>query len=188
MLNDAELLEFYRKSGNFYETCKVSNLPARIVHFKLLKAGILKINDKIQYGNKFAKFGAEAEQLFQKLVPGAIDANRCWRLNNPVFDFDYKGLKIEIKYSSKRNRGNCNAHWYFSLKEKCDLTVAFLEAEKGKRLSSYHILIVPHGLKATGSMYITEGSEKFRDFNVGIDELVDVLDEYVEVFNNNKED
>ena len=38
--------------------------------------------------------GGKAEALFQKLVPEAIDANKYWKKNNPVFDFNYKEMTV----------------------------------------------------------------------------------------------
>ena len=95
-----KIIEIYMECGDFYESVRKSGLPILTAHKILLRSGILKIQDKIKYGSEAGKKGGEAEEYFQKLVPEAIDANKYWKKNNPIFDFNFKGLNIDVKYSS----------------------------------------------------------------------------------------
>lgn len=101
-----DIIEIYKECGDFQKAVQLSGLPHLVAHIKLLNSGVLKIQDKINYGSNASKMGGKAEALFQKLVPEAIDANKYWKKNNPVFDFYYKGLKIDVKYSSMHKEGD----------------------------------------------------------------------------------
>ena len=87
-----DIVEIYLETGDFHEAVKQSGLPTHIAHLKLIKSGCLKIQDKIQYGSRTAKLGGMAEELFQKYVPDATDANKYFKKNNPVYDFWLDGL------------------------------------------------------------------------------------------------
>ena len=99
-----DIVEIYLETGDFHEAVKQSGLPTHIAHLKLIKSGCLKIQDKIQYGSRTAKLGGMAEELFQKYVPDATDANKYFKKNNPVYDFWLDGLTIDVKYSSLYKR------------------------------------------------------------------------------------
>lgn len=177
------VVEIYRECGDFYETVRRSGLPLRVVHFKLLKSGILKIQDKIRYGNQGGRMGGMAEELFQKLVPEAIDANKYWKVNNNDFDFMYKDLKIDVKYSScfKKTEESSN-FWSFRVNRDCDLIVAFLEKEKGKELKEYYIALAPVGIiKTDVKCFLREFSDEFYNFVIDNDDLIDWLDMYAGV-------
>ncbi len=90
-----DIVEIYLETGDFHEAVKQSGLPTHIAHLKLIKSGCLKIQDKIQYGSRTAKLGGMAEELFQKYVPDATDANKYFKKNNPVYDFWLDG-QIEL--------------------------------------------------------------------------------------------
>lgn len=105
-----KIVEIYRECGNFYEAVQKSGLPILVAHKILLTSGLLKIQDKIKYGGRSTRLGGEAEEYFQKLVPEAIDANKYWQKNNPVFDFCLNGLYIDVKYSFEINHVVINNH------------------------------------------------------------------------------
>lgn len=71
-----DIVDIYKDCGDFYKAVELSGLSLKVAHIKLMKAGILKIQDKIKYGSKATALGGKAEELFQKLVPEAIDANK----------------------------------------------------------------------------------------------------------------
>ena len=50
-----DVVDIYLETGDFHESVKRSGLPIHIAHLKLLKSGVLKIQDKIQYGSRGAK-------------------------------------------------------------------------------------------------------------------------------------
>ena len=90
-----DIVDIYLECNDFKEAVRRSGLPAYVAHIKLLGSGVLKIRDRIEYGSRAGMLGAKAEELFQKYVPTAIDANKLYRMNNPGFDFEYKGLTID---------------------------------------------------------------------------------------------
>jgi len=52
-----EMVDLYLKNNDFYEVKQKSGLPPYLVHIILTQAGVLKIQDKIKYGNKPQKLG-----------------------------------------------------------------------------------------------------------------------------------
>ena len=128
-----DIVEIYKECGNFHQAVKESGLPALVAHVKLLSSGVLKIQDKIKYGSESARLGGKAEELFQKLVPEAVDANKYWQQNNPKYDFMYKNMTIDIKFSScykSRNKESNARHWTARCNGTANLYVIFLENEK----------------------------------------------------------
>ena len=88
----ADIVDIYLETGDFHKAVKMSGLPIHVAHLKLLKSGCLKIQDKINFGSGAAKMGGMAEELFQKYVREAPEANKYFKKNNPVYDFWFDGL------------------------------------------------------------------------------------------------
>lgn len=175
-----KIVEIYMECGNFYEAVRKSGLPILAAHKILLRSGLLKIQDKVRYGSAGGKVGGEAEELFQKLIPEAIDANKFWKKNNPIFDFNYKGLNIDIKYSSIRERGKTNISWCVRAAGEQDLTVCFLESKAGKKLKDAYILILhKQFISQKGTVWISKTGDYFTMFQVKKKDLKKELDEYV---------
>lgn len=177
-----KIVEIYIECGDFYESVRKSGLPILTAHKILLRSGILKIQDKIKYGSEAGKKGGEAEEYFQKLVPEAIDANKYWKKNNPIFDFNFKGLNIDVKYSSITVRSEKNINWWVRAKGTQDITVAFLEREKGKALDKPNILLIPQQFITQKCMiYISKNGDYFKMFQVKEQDLVKELEEYADL-------
>lgn len=173
-----DVVEIYRQTGDFERSVKESGLPALSAHIKLLRSGVLKIEDKIKYSSKAGQLGAKAEEMFGNLVPTAVNANKHIRRNNPEFDFYYGNLKIDVKYSSLHVR-NKNKAWKFKVTGEQDLTVAFLEKDVGKELSYPYIVVIPKQLNENVVHFnITKGSQRFWDFIVDKKDLNNVLASY----------
>ena len=143
---------------------------------------MLKIRDRIEYGNRAGMLGAKAEELFQKYVPTAIDANSLYRRNNPGFDFEYKGLTIDVKYSSLRNNSKApHRQWGIRCKGDRDFIVAFLEREPNSELDDPIILIIPYGMLsflAENTLHFFENNEIFLTYQVLPEQLREILEEY----------
>lgn len=179
----ADIVDIYMECGNFHEAVKQSGLPVHVAHLKLLKSGCLKIQDKIRYGSKGAKLGGEAEALFQKLVPEAIDANRYFKKNNPVYDFVLKDVTIDVKYSSLFIDKRCSVQrWQIKAKGNQDFICAFLEREKGQELADPIVLLLPMAfIDIERYLYIGRSSAWFKEFQIEAEELQPTLKEYVEL-------
>lgn len=176
-----DIVEIYKECGDFSKAVQLSGLPHLVAHIKLLNSGVLKIQDKINYGSNAAKMGGKAEECFSKLCPEAVDANRYWKKNNPIFDFNYKGLTIDVKYSSLHKEGD----WSFRSSTNPDFICVFLD--KGKGLEDYFILLIPKAfLNQKDSVHISKAGAWFNDFQVSKEELKGVLDMYAEALKKGK--
>lgn len=181
----SDIVDIYMECGDFHEAVKKSGLPIHVAHLKLLKSGCLKIQDKIRYGSKSAKLGGEAEELFQKLVPDAIDANRYFKKNNPVYDFTLKDVTIDVKYSSlhvdKRYRTR-KSHWSVGARGEQDFICAFLERAEGAQLKNPIILLLPMAfVEVKKDLYISQSGAWFKEFQIEPEELQPTLKEYVKL-------
>lgn len=175
-----DVVEIYLETGDFHEAVRQSGLPTHIAHLKLIKSGCLKIQDKIQYGSRTAKLGGMAEELFQKYVPDATDANKYFKKNNPVYDFWLDGLTIDVKYSSLYKRKNGNSHhWQLRTKGNQDFIVAFLERESGSELEEPNILLIPmQFIEEQKELHISQSGRWINDFQVEPEELQPLLKDY----------
>lgn len=183
-----DIVEIYRECQDFQEAVRLSGLSPIAAHMKLISSGVVKISDKIKHGSENIRRGALAEELFQKLVPKAVDANKYIGNNNPDFDFMVGNLKIDVKYSSlrvpKKDKIRKKKTWAIRLTGKKDLTVAFLERETGSELQKPHCLVIPNALMVNNChMSITEDSERLFDFKVPLNELNDVIMLYADASN-----
>ena len=175
-----DIVDLYLEHGDFRTAVRLSGLPMHIAHIKLGKAGVLKIADKIQFGSKGAKLGGQAEQLFQTLVPDAVDANALFKKNNPVYDFVFKNMTIDVKYSSLYSGGK-SYHWGIRCKGEQDFIVAFLEREQGTGIDSPYCLLIPMDFVDVKQMHISPSGSWFKEFQVELEELRGILNDYAEL-------
>lgn len=178
--NEMDIVDIYMECGDFHKAVERSGLPIHVAHLKLLQSGCLKIQDKIQYGSRTAKLGGMAEELFQKYVPDAVDANKYFKKNNPVYDFWFDGLTIDVKYSSlHKNKNGNSTYWQFRTKGEQDFIVAFLEKECGLELQDPIILLVPmQFLDEQKELHISHSGPWLKEFQIEPEELYSLLKEY----------
>lgn len=176
-----EVIEIYMKTKNFNKTVNLTEMPIPVVFYVLKSQNLLTSLDKINYGSESATLGGEAEKMFQKLVPEAIDANRYIRVNNPEYDFLYKDLTIDVKYSGKLIRKNTQ-YWNVRTDGKQDIIVIFLERERGSKIKNPCILFIPTMFITTKShITVSENGKYFKNFLVESEDLEKLLDEYAEL-------
>lgn len=176
------IVDIYLECGDFHQAVAKSGLSTRAAHLALLRSGVLKIQDKINYGSRNARRGARAEKLFQQYVPDAIDANKYFKKNNPVYDFMVGDLTIDVKYSSLV-KGTKTKQWSFR-KSKADFICAFLESEQMKGIKDSHILLIPTAfispeLKTT--VAVAKSGPIFEDFLIEPEEIQATLKDYAEL-------
>lgn len=177
----ADVVELYLKYRDFEKAVALSGLPVFVAHVKLLKSGVLSMNDKILYSSESGRLGAEAELLFSKLVPQAVDVNAHIQRNHPMFDFYYGDMTIDVKFSSYRMRGS-EVFWEFRAKPGSDFVVAFGERSPETKLKNAYIFLIPHAFIPVKSHYhISRGGERFFRFLVSKEELPKALEEYRKV-------
>ncbi|MBF4804986.1 MAG: hypothetical protein HXM47_00140 [Pseudoleptotrichia goodfellowii] len=175
------IIDVYKKTQNFNKTVNLTEMPIPVVFYILRSQNLLTSLDKINYGSESAMLGGEAEKMFQKLVPEAIDANRYIRVNNPEYDFLYKDLTIDVKYSGKLIRKNTQ-YWNVRTDGKQDIIVIFLERERGSKIKNPCILFIPTMFITTKShITVSENGKYFKNFLVGPEDLEQLLDEYAEL-------
>lgn len=174
-----KIVDIYLETNDFMEVVRQTGLPAFKVHMVLLQHGVLAINDKIRYGSRAQKLGGQAEELFQRLVPKAVDSNKFYKVNTPVYDFVLGQLKINVKYSSYRKDGR----WGFDFRKKPEMGVLFLEREKGVELNDPYILVIPESfIQIKEMLSISKSSLFFNNFVVKQDNLAQVLDDYASFY------
>lgn len=132
----------------------------------------------INYTTRSQSLGGGAEKLFQSLVPDALDANESIQLNNPDFDFIYKDLTIDVKFSSahRRKKGH-SIHWSVRCSGNMDMIVAFLEREEGSELDEPIIAIIPKAVFPREKIEIHENG-KYQKLFINKNELIELLDKY----------
>ncbi len=176
-----DIVDIYIECKDFEKAVKLSGLPTLIAHMKLLKSGVLDIKDKILYSSDNGKLGALAEQEFQNIVPTAINYNSIVKRNNPIFDFKYGDLTIDVKYSSVVMTKTNMRSWQVRPSD-ADLLVCFLEREKGRKMDDYEIALFPKSfISAKSTFCITQ--KKLGSFKVKKELLEKFLNNYNELLN-----
>lgn len=174
-IDEAE--EIYKVNNDFQKTVIESGIPAYILFIHFLKRGLVNKHKHIEFASKNMRKGIRAEELFQKLVPKAVDINSNFKMNNPVYDFTYNGLTIDIKYSSLLSRKGYE-YWGFR-NSKADIIVAFLEKSKGSELDEAYILFIPTEIMGgIGRIHISKQGDYFKGFIIQKDKCAEMLDHY----------
>lgn len=180
-----EIINLYTETLDFHKVQRTCKLPPFRLHMLLTQAGVLRLQDKVNFGSKPQRLGGKAEELFQKLVPEAIDANRNFRKNNPQYDYVYKNLTIDVKYSSLHARGDGigSPYWKFRASGNQDVIVAFFEREKGSELDDPIVVFLPMAFvpEQQTAMQVTAGSYIMTDFQIEAYELSSYIKDYAEM-------
>ncbi|UTC62569.1 hypothetical protein E4O05_01245 [Treponema sp. OMZ 787] len=173
-----DIVEIYKETKDFKKAVILSGLPTLQAHIKLLSSGVLELKDKIRYSSKSGQLGAKAEEMFQKLMPEAVNANRVIKKNNENFDFLYGNLTINVKYSSIGNSKNRTPSYKISRMKGCDLVVAFLERKRGAELNNPIIAIFPEAFIDVNQFTLGVDSEKLKSFIVEEKDLAGTIKQY----------
>lgn len=187
----SKIVDAYMETGSFLKACQIANMKPLFAHLALAKAGVLKIQDKINFGTESQKLGGEAERRFQEIFPEAIDANALWKRNNPVFDFNVWGVTVDVKYSSYRTssrdcgKRQTKPYWGFGVRQTngADIYFVFLENDETMDgLGNPYMLMIPSSMiHQKSSCNITKSSSYFKDFQVTEDEARDMMRGYAEM-------
>lgn len=133
----------------------------------------------VGYTTRPAILGGQAERRFAFLFPEAIDANRDIHINNPDYDFIYKGMTIDVKYASISMRRDIRSEiWTIRTSGKRDMIVAFLEKERGRELEDPYVLVIPQGAVSPRQKIEVHRGGKWWKLIVDETDLQAVLDEY----------
>ncbi|EOS7917683.1 hypothetical protein E0T54_RS05470 [Enterococcus hirae] len=178
-----EIIDFYVEHGcDFPLTQNETKMPAFRLQILLAKAGVLKIQDKINYGTKAQKLGGLAEQRFHELVPKALDTNKLFKKNYPGYDFVVGNLMIDVKFSSIHSR-NAVEYWGIKTSGCQDCLAVFLERNAGDGMKDPYILFIPMSFIDEGQtqIHISKNGVWFKEFAVDPDELAMIIDDYAEL-------
>lgn len=172
-----DIIEIYKETKDFKKAVMLSGLPPLQAHIKLLSSGVLELKDKIKYSSRSGQLGAKAEELFEKMMPEAVNANRVIKKNNENFDFLYGKLKIDVKYASiSRDRGT--RRYTIKRINGIDLIVAFLERNAGAELNNPLIAIIPASFILGKNLTLTVNSEFLQLFLVEKAEVPAIVKQY----------
>lgn len=169
-----------KKSRNFkrQSMARASLMKQMSFHDKYILERLNGDFRSINYTTRPQSLGGGAERLFQSLVPDALDANESIQLNNPDFDFIYKDLTIDVKFSSAhRRKDGHNIHWSVRCSGNMDMIVAFLEREEGSELDEPIIAIIPKAVFPREKIEIHKNG-KYKKLFINKNELIDLLDKY----------
>ena len=172
-----DIIEIYKETKDFKKAVMLSGLPPLQAHIKLLSSGVLELKDKIRYSSRTGQLGAQAEELFEKMMPEAVNANRVIKKNNENFDFLYGKLKIDVKYSSI-SRDRRTKRYEIHHISRTDLIVAFLERETGAELNNPLIAIIPASFILGKNLTLTVNSEFLQMFLVEKAEVPAIIKQY----------
>lgn len=177
-----DIVDVYKRTGNFTQTVKVTGLNPIGLHIELIKKGLLDFDDEVDYSLDPYRLGMIAEKEFHSLVPEAIDVNRTIRKNNPGYDFDYRGLTIDVKYSSKLKR-DLREYYSFGIGAfRPDVYVVFCERESNQMMYRPYIWAIPgRFVKSKKSLQVTLKTYLFYNFQVNEKDLKKVLNAYAEL-------
>lgn len=174
-IDEAE--QIFMSNNDFQKTVIESKIPAYILYMHFLKRGLITKSSHIEFASENMKKGIEAEKLFQKIIPEAVDINSNFKMNNPDFDFTYDGLTIDVKYSSLLERRGCE-YWNFK-NSKADVIIAFLEREKGSELDKTYMLFIPTEVMAgVKKFHVTKAGNYFSSFQIKESECAEMLKSY----------
>ena len=174
-IDEAE--QIFMSNKDFQKTVMESKIPAYILYMHFLKRGLITKSSHIEFASENMKKGIEAEKLFQKIVPEAVDINSNFKMNNPDFDFTYDGLTIDVKYSSLLERKGCE-YWNFK-NSKADVIIAFLERKKESELNDPYILFIPTEVMAgVKKFHVTKAGNYFSSFQIKESECAEMLKSY----------
>ncbi|MDR2733395.1 MAG: hypothetical protein LBC99_01980 [Spirochaetota bacterium] len=164
------VLRAYAELGALREACERTGCPPYIAYIWLKKARALKPDEATRYGTDGAKLGALAEKEFQRLVPEAMSANGQLQKNCPSFDFDIRGITVDVKYSSITSRGA----WQFVTAKHKELKPDFFAVfcaltEKGLD-GGYRLFLIPAEFTDnTMKICFTPGNEKNPVFDYEVE-------------------
>lgn len=173
--------EVYDKYKNLKLTAEELGIKWQKLYWHLNRAGHSVTGDKERYGSPTDKMAREMEKHFHSLIPYAKDMNED--SFQYEYDFSIKGLKVDIKSSTKKDgykknpRKNASYRWAFSCKvqeSSADFIVCFcmkgFDCEDHEGIEK--ILLIPKEYyKNKQSLSVSCRKSKWFDFEISEDDL-----------------
>lgn len=181
---------YYRNNGNLKAITLDTGLKVWIVSRTLEQLGIAPNWASYKERTETGNVGDWAEEEFKRLVPGALDMNMQYQMNNPGFDFMVNGKTVDVKSSNTRATRTSDQYYFRLRREKDDelpdFFCVFLIKDRNKEPGgdNYHILLIPKevlpDIKKSISIVPKDrkaNSTMYWDFEVEPVALAAVLDE-----------
>lgn len=179
---DTETLSVIKESYSRLKNLKLVEVETGIkwqtVYWHLKKEGVQVVGDKARYGSATHRLGVLGEQLFQRLVPNAVD-NKHLKWQDSA-DFSVNGSSVDVKTARLCPAGktpagkSCSARWSYcniTQRDIADFFVLIALPDQGDDVE--HIFLLPRELAASNttiSIPLTLKS-KWADYLVSSEEL-----------------
>lgn len=161
-------IDAYRKHRNLKLAAVDVGIPWQTVYVHLRSAGEPVMGDKLKYGSDKDRLAARGEQLFLRLVPGALSQNET--MFQSKIDFNVRDYGVDVKTSTlKRGHKACKLRrWAFSMKKQemyADFFVCFCMSESGDDLMK--TLLIPGEIaRKYSTVSLSERGGKWDDYAV----------------------
>lgn len=191
MKKQAEFLRRYDAGESTYAICTELKIPFYVAFMWIKKSGREVKENAINTLSTVQKVGYFGEQLFKKYAPKTCNINKTVKMNNPMWDFEYQFLKIDVKTARPTWNKNGVASWKFGkiANRFTDLVYVFfmLPDNRDERIELDDIdendvgcLFIPSMLlhEDNTCFYFHEerGWDKYGDFMIELSELQANLD------------
>ena len=152
---------YYRHNGNLKAITVETGLTVWIVAKTIEQLGLspnwASYRDRAESG----KTGDWAEEEFRLLVPGALDMNMQYQMNNAVFDFIVNDKTVDVKSSTITGRGQLQ--YFLKIRRTLDdeelpdffCLFCIKDKEKPYKSDNYHILLIPKEVLPQGRVKIS---------------------------------
>lgn len=170
--------ESYSRLKNLKLVEQETGVKWQTVYWHLKKEGVQVVGDKARYGSATHRLGVLGEQLFQRLVPNAVD-NKHLKWQGSA-DFSVNGSSVDVKAARLCPAGktpagkSCSARWSYcniTQRDIADFFVLIALPDQGDDVE--HIFLLPRELAASNttiSIPLTLKS-KWADYLVSSEEL-----------------
>lgn len=165
----------YDKHQNIKLAATELGMKWQTLYYQLKKAGHKITGNKAKYGSDKDKLASRGEQEFLNLVPYAKDMNQTKYQAN--YDFEVKGLKVDVKASTLRQIGKNQNRFCFSIKRQemfADFVVCFCYND-GELESC--LLLPQEAIKYTKTISLTKNG-KWADYQITPQEIKAFFDEW----------
>ena len=193
MKKQAEFFKRYDSGENTHTICTDLKIPFYVAFMWIKKSGRAVRENAVGTLSNTQKVGYFGEQLFKKYAPKACNVNNVIKMNNPIYDFEYEYLKIDVKTARPKwkNKNSNTATWQFDSTgnrlEELIYVFFMLPDDKENEIPLDEIddkdigclvmpsLLLPDTLKSF-TFHETRGFDKYGDFMIELSDLQKNLD------------
>lgn len=191
MKKQTEFFKRYDSGEDTHTICTDLKIPFYVAFMWIKKSGREVRENAISTLCSTQKVGYFGERLFRKYAQKACPVNNVIKINNPIYDFEYEYLKIDVKTARPKWNKSSAATWRFGKtnNQMEDLIYVFfmlpdnqdeeipLEEIKDEDIGCLVVpsLLLPDTLKSF-TFHETHGFDKYGDFMIELADLQNHLD------------